>query len=278
MASIQLKNPKFWLLGIAIGCITIHLTLVWSTDNSSSLSVSFLFWAAVSSLLWDRRHSLNLESEMFSSLFAFALLLVLLIKASSISSLGMFLFFLPPLLGFCVALLASGFKRLNQYKKELLILIVFCVTNLIPKIPFNLSILTAKFAAFILWYMGLEVVRNGENIHLRTGSIEVYPGCSGIELIGHMLGIGCLFLLMFSLNHRKKILVTIVAILVAFIVNGFRVALMANLVASNQKEAFEYWHKGDGSLIFSLIAVICLCIFCWFMLPSGTSNRSNAKT
>ncbi|RUT00227.1 hypothetical protein DSM106972_076750 [Dulcicalothrix desertica PCC 7102] len=190
----------------------------------------------------------------------------------------MFLLVLPPLLGFCVALLASGFKRLAQYKKELLILIVFSITNVIPRIPFDISQFTAKFAAFILWYMGTEVIRNGENIHLKTGSVEVYGGCSGIELIGQMLGIACLFLLMFTLDIKKRILVPIVATLVAFIVNGFRVALMANLVASNQREAFKYWHEGDGSLIFSLIAVLCLGVFCWFMLGSGTSNRSNAKT
>ncbi|WP_127085751.1 hypothetical protein [Dulcicalothrix desertica] len=52
MISIQLKNHKFWLLVIAIGCITIHLTLVWVADNQSLLSVSFLFWAAVCSLSW----------------------------------------------------------------------------------------------------------------------------------------------------------------------------------------------------------------------------------
>lgn len=278
MISVQLKNPKFWLLGIAIGCMTIHLTLVWVGDNSSLFSVSCLFWAAVSSLVWDRHNDLYLESGMFSSLFAFSLLIVLLIKASSLTSLGIFLFVLPPLLGFCVALLASGFKRLRQYKKELLILIVFSITNLIPKIPFDISKLTAKFAAFILWYMGTEVIRNGEKIHLTTGSVEVYSGCSGIELVGQMLGIACIFLLMFPLNIKKRILVPIVATTLAFIVNGFRVALMANLVASNQKEAFKYWHEGDGSLIFSLIAVLCLGIFCWLILGSGTSNRSNAKT
>lgn len=278
MVIIQLQNPKYWLLGIAIGCITVHLTLVWVADNSSLFSVSCLFWAAVCSLLWDRRNDLYLESGMFSSLFAFSVLIVLLVKAASLTSFGVFLLVLPPLLGFCVALLASGFKRLAQYKKELLILIVFSITNLIPKIPFDLSQFTAKFAAFILWYMGTEVVRNGEKIHLTTGSVEVYSGCSGIELIGQMLGIACLFLLMFPLNIKKIILIPIVATIVAFTVNGFRVALMANLVASNQQEAFKYWHEGDGSLIFSLMAVLCFGIFCWFTLGSAKSNRSNVKT
>lgn len=278
MARIQLQNPKNWLLGIAIGCITVHLTLLWVANYSSLFSLSCLYWAAVSLLLWDRRNDLYLESGMFSSLFAFSVLIVLLVKAASLTSFGIFLFVLPPLLGFCLALLASGFKTLGQYKKELLILIVLGITSLIPKIPFDMSKLTAKFAAFILWYLGTEVIRTGENIHLKTGSILVYPGCSGIDLIAQLLGIGCLFLLMFSLNAKKRILVPVVGTIVAFIVNGFRVALMANLVASNQKEAFKYWHEGDGSLIFSLIAVLCLGVFCWFLLDSGTSNRSNAKT
>jgi len=42
----------------------------------------------------------------------------------------------------------------------------------------------------------------------------------------------------------------IVAVLVAFVVNGVRVALMAILVAYSSQEAFEYWHTGTGSEIF----------------------------
>jgi exosortase/archaeosortase family protein len=41
---------------------------------------------------------------------------------------------------------------------------------------------------------------------------------------------------------------------------------MAILVAQQQMAAFDYWHEGDGSLVFSLIAVLLFGLFCWFLL------------
>lgn len=76
------------------------------------------------------------------------------------------------------------------------------------------------------------------------------------------------FFLMFRMNWRwrQKLFIPVVAATVGFVVNGIRVALMAVLVAKGDKGAFAYWHEGDGSLIFSLIAVALFFLFCWFLL------------
>jgi exosortase/archaeosortase family protein len=63
-----------------------------------------------------------------------------------------------------------------------------------------------------------------------------------------------------------KILVPIVAVSLAFIVNGIRVAVMAVLSASSNEKAFDYWHLGEGSLIFSLLSVLSFGLFCLFLL------------
>jgi cyanoexosortase A len=276
IANIQFKSPQFWLLGIAIGCIAIHLTLAWKSDNSNLLAISCLFWLAISSLIWERRNQLYLQSGVFSSLFALTLLMLLFIKVLPMNSLGKFLYILPTLFSFCIALLASGFKGFKQYQKELFLITSFSILNLVPMLPIEISIFTAKFAAFILWYLGYQVTRIGINIHLPTGSIEVYSGCSGMELIFYMLSITVLFLLMFPINHQRKFLVPIIAIILAFIVNGIRVALMAIIIANHQMEAFKYWHHGNGSLIFSLIAVSLLGLFYWYLI--GRNNKSNLST
>ena len=54
--------------------------------------------------------------------------------------------------------------------------------------------------------------------------------------------------------------IAVVSFALFFLVNGVRVALMAVLVALSDGEAFEYWHLGDGSLIFSAIAVFSLAL------------------
>jgi cyanoexosortase A len=71
---------------------------------------------------------------------------------------------------------------------------------------------------------------------------------------------------MFPMDWGQKILVPVLAIFLAFVVNGVRVALMAALAASSKPEAFEYWHKGNGSLMFSLIAVLLFGLFCLFLI------------
>ncbi|MBW4498346.1 MAG: cyanoexosortase A [Scytonema hyalinum WJT4-NPBG1] len=272
----QLKYPQFWLLGIAAGYIAIHLTLAWKADNSSLVGMSFLFWAALSSLIWEKRHSLNLESGIFSSFFGLSLIALLLLKSLSLTSLGGFLHISPAIFAFGLALLASGFKGLKQYKGELLVLFFLAVPKILPSSLTDISPLTAKFAGFALWYTGFPVTRNGILISLPTGSVEVYSGCSGIELVFQMLGLALLFLLMFPQKGKKKILLALIAAILGFVVNGVRVALMAILVAQGQQKAFVYWHEGDGSLIFSLVAVLLFGLLCWFLLEKAEIRNKDA--
>lgn len=94
----------------------------------------------------------------------------------------------------------------------------------------------------------------------------------------HMLGLALLFLVMFSTDRREKIFVPVVAVFIAFVVNGFRVALMAVLAASSNPQALYYWHKGDGSLIFSMISVLILGLYCLFLLrQSNTENDDSVE-
>ncbi|NJM69890.1 MAG: cyanoexosortase A [Scytonema sp. RU_4_4] len=271
----QLKYPQIWLLAIGAGLIAIHLVLLWKANNPSLLGMTFLFWAAISSFVWEKRYSLNLESGIFSSFFGLTLIALLLIKSLSLTSFGVFLYLSPVIFAIGLAMLASGFKGLKQYKGELLILFFLGVPKLLPS-SLDISLVTAKFTALILWYTGFEVARKGTLIYLPTGSVEVYSGCSGIELIFQLLGFALLFLLMFRQNWKHKILIPSIAVTLAFIVNGLRVALMAILVAQGHMEVFDYWHEGDGSLVFSLIAVLLFGLFCWFSLGRSELRNKDA--
>ena len=278
-AITQLKYPQFWLLGIGACLMAIHLALVCKSNDPSFLGISFLFWGSVSCLIWEKRYTLNLESGIFSSFLGLSIIALLLVKSASQTSFGGFLYISSTVFAFGFALLASGFQGLKQYKGELLVLSFLSASKLLAPLLMNISSLTAKFAAFILWYTGSEVTLIEDKIILPTGSVEVYRGCSGIELVFQLLGLGLIFLLMFSQKWKHKILVPIVAATIAFIVNALRVALMAILAAKNQQKAFDYWHTGDGSLIFSLIAVLSFGLFCWFLLEKSESkNQAERKS
>jgi hypothetical protein len=46
-------------------------------------------------------------------------------------------------------------------------------------------------------------------------------------------------------------------------------------VALSQQEAFEYWHQGDGSLIFSMIGVLLFGLLCHFLLLQSASEKQD---
>ena len=270
---VNFNNIQFWLLVIATGLITIHLTLTSRANDASLLGTSTLFWVAVSSIVWQKRDTLSLESRASSSVWGLLIIAFVLLRSISVSGYDPFLRLFPLISIFGVALLASGFKGLKQYWQEFLI---FCF--LVPSpgtltLLIDISTLTAKFATAILWYMGFEVYRKGVFVSFPTGGIEVYPGCSGIENMLHLLGLAVIFLMMFPTKRLEKILLPIVAILIAFVVNGVRVAILAIFAASANPQGLEYWHKGDGSLIFSMIAVGIMGLFCFFLLKQGEDEH-----
>jgi len=270
----HLQEPKYWLLGIAAGSIALHLTLISRTENTDLFGTMFLFWGVVAFLIWERHESLTLESGVFSSLFGATLIALILLKSSSISGYDFFLRVSPLLSGVSLALLASGTKGLKQYWQEFLILAYTAIPPGAIEVFVDVSKLTAKFSAFLLHYLGFEVVRQGVLLSLPEGAVKVYHGCSGVNAILQLLGLAVVFLLMFPTTPAQKIIVPIVAVMIAFVVNAARVGLMAVLVSLSQPEAFKYWHEGNGSAIFSMISVLIFGVFCWFaILQNEPQNK-----
>ncbi|MEG4073375.1 cyanoexosortase A [Microcoleus sp. Pol14C2] len=262
----HVQEPKYWLLGIASGLIAIHLTLTSRTNDTDLFGTMLLFWGVVAFLIWERHESLTLESGVFASFFGSSLIALILLKSSSISGYDFFIRATPFLSGISLALLASGTKGVKQYRQELLILGYTAIPPGLIGVFVDVALLTAKFSAFLLHYLGFEVVRRGVFLILENGSVEVYHGCSGVNAMLQLLGLALVFLLMFPTTTGQKIVLPFVAIITAFLVNAARVALMAVLVSLSQPEAFKYWHEGNGSVIFSMIAVFIFGLFCWFAI------------
>ncbi|MGF1478920.1 MAG: cyanoexosortase A [Cyanophyceae cyanobacterium] len=261
----KLRTPQYWLLAIATALATLQLTAVLQADDAELLSMSALFWLTISSLLWDKRKQLNLNSGRVASLLGAGLIAFVLLR--TLSPDGYNVRILPFISGCGLALLASGIKQVYQYWKELVVLSLFGVVSVLSLIlrAIDLPTITAQFSTFVLWAAGFRVYRQGVLIVLPTGRVEVWGACSGIENIIQMFSVAVLFLLLISLPRWQQFLCLIVAVLLGFIVNAGRVALLAVLVASAHTEAFEYWHGGSGSLFFSMMAVLLFGIFCWLV-------------
>ena len=176
-----------------------------------------------------------------------------------------------------LGLIASGFRGLKQYWRELAILFFLGVPSILAHLVTDISPLTGKLAAFLLWYTGFDVSIEGSHISLPTGSVGVGNGCSGIETMAYLLGVAVLFLVMFPLKRGLRVLVVTVALTIAFIFNSVRVALLA-VVAGVNTEAFDYWHAGEGSLLFGIVEILIFGLFYMFLMKQDESETNTVTS
>lgn len=281
----RLQTTAFWLFSAGAAMVALHLTLLSRNGNpelaQELFSTCTLLWVAVGVLLWERRHAIVFQSSAIGSAIGGGLLLGLLGLSSALPEAGSFLRGFPFVTVLGLGLLASGTRGLYQYWKELLI---FGLLTLDPLLKLGLELinlpkLTAQAATFMLWYTGFDVRREGLSLLLPTGRVDVYGACSGIHSMLQMLSISVLFVLMFALRSSvQRFLTVALAVLIGFLVNAARVALMAVLVAFSQKTAFDYWHTGNGSLIFAAIAVGLFGGFCWLAFLRTAPPVTDAGT
>jgi|GEM_PF-564448 len=279
MKAIQLSRMKefrisrFWLLVMAAALAVINLTLAWKGGKQGFLAFSFLFWAAAGSMFWDKRQQLRLGSGWVSCSLGAALIAGTLFWGAVQP--GDIVFACSPFVSVLgLALMASGRRRLGQYRQELIILFFLGLPKLmLPLLP-DISPLTARFASFSLWYTGFPVSLH-EDIHivLPAGGVEVVPRCSGLNLMSYMLGISAIFLVMFPTRRFQKIVAPVVAVSLGFLVNGVRIAMLAAF-SGYSPDLFDYFHNRGGSLFFVTIAVMLFGLYCWFSIGQMVSSSN----
>lgn len=270
----SLQKIEYWLVALSGGLVLLHLTLIDKSQNENLFSTATLTWLTIGSLIWDRRKKLILESDTASTFVGMALVVLIIIRNLTTTDSSLRLF--PLIAGLGVILIASGFKSLKSYGKEIILLSLLLFLRLVTIVlnAFDLPLLTAKVSAFMLWFVGFDVVRQGVFISLPTGRVEVYGACSGVESIVLMLCIAILFFFLISISHWQKVICIAIAVALGFMVNAFRVALLAFFVDVQQPEAFEYWHSDDGSLSFAIISVFMFGLFCWFVYVRNLNPSS----
>ena len=257
---ISIGSP-FLLLVLGAAIIAIHLTLSFKTGGSDRQITNVLFWLTAAYLIWERQDKLEFQSGLVASLLGALLLSLLLLKSSGYSE-ESFLIGYPFIAGIALALIAAGFRGLRTYWRELVLLFFSGIPEVLLTKLTDPAPLTAHFASSILWYSGFAVTQRGIYLDLPGGSVEVYSGCSGAVAMTQLLGMSVLFLMLLPLPWKwfQKLILPVAAVAIGFIVNALRVSLMTILVSQKQMEAFEYWHDGSGSLIFSVIGIFLLVI------------------
>lgn len=281
---LQKSQYLFLVIIVALAClhlyqvstVSFHLDKELGRNTGSEfLSISTLFWGAALSLIWQKRQTLKLESGVFSSFLGIALIALAVFESIFLPPKNDYFLHISPFISAIgVALVASGFRGLKQYWRELLLFFVLIipVEELLPHMA-NLDVLTARFANFLLVHFGFDASSHGAVVALPTGAVEVDPGCSGLRAITRLLQLSALILVMLPTKPSAKIIVPIVAILIAFTINSIRVAILALLIANSHRKAFDFWHDGTGSHGISLVSVLALWLLCQLLVKQDEPEQ-----
>lgn len=229
----------------------------------------------VGNSIWQKRNSLNFNSDIFSTCFGFTVIIFTLVRSQMPLSYNPHLSIMTISIG--LVLISSQLKKIRQYQEELLIIVFLGLYPIFHKFLFtiNLPLITTKISTFLLWIFGFNPQQHGTIITLSTGRIEVYGSCSGIELLILTIFVAFLFILNFPLNLSQKITCFLCACIIALLINCVRVAILAILVANNNFNSFHYWHGDEGSWLFSVIAIGLFAIFNWYWYLQPLVNNLN---
>lgn len=272
------RHAQFLLLGIGAALTVLQLQLIWNSGHAKGIEPYFLCYAAVWFLMWRKRADLKFGSGVVASAIGALCIALVLFRGATMIGYDSFLRFSPLLSGIGLALLASGASRLKSYRRELLILAFLMIPTTSVLAAVDLTGWTAGFAGNLLWYGGYSVTQEGTRLIMPSGAaVDVYPGCSGAQSILQLLTLAFLFVNLFPLGWIATLLLPIMAASIGFIVNGIRVALMAVLFDQANQAAFDYWHLGDGSLIFSMVAVLIFGGVCYFILERADATSEDGS-
>ena len=113
---------------------------------------------------------------------------------------------------------------------------------------------TAHISSILLYVTGERLIEvNGNFFSNKNFFIEVQYGCSSIPDMILAINSVLIFYLCCKLNSKiKLVFVLLFALLIAFLLNAFRIAVLAKLISKENPKLFEFWHIGLGSFLFSL--------------------------
>jgi cyanoexosortase A len=268
------STPRnLWLL--TAGVVAFHnLWVIHATQEATALLVfSLLCWWGALTCMEDRLESLRPHPSRSGMVLGTLVLAWCLIRSSLILDRDAVIYALAPLEVISLALLCVPIRQIRAFWHQIVILSLVPLSligqNIYPERL--LSVATATMASILLSVVGFDVTTNERVVTIsRVASVSVLKACSGYEQIAQVISIAIIFLLAFPLQDlRNKTSVLALAPVIAIVSNTFRVALLTLIIyaqaltGSENQWWFDFFHDGEGSLVFSGIAV---CIFSWFYL------------
>ncbi len=146
------------------------------------------------------------------------------------------------------------------------------ITNQMHR-PFQL--LSAKLGALLLDSLGIPVFRDGISIMLPRVSMEVVGGCSGVQFLLSVIGLGIPLVYLTQKTWKRGIIVIAFSVAISIPTNGARVALagiMGHYYGSGSLHGPFHIFQG---LFVSYVGLIALFVVNWLVskIPSQVETK-----
>jgi exosortase len=116
---------------------------------------------------------------------------------------------------------------------------------------------------------GYPITADGHVLRMPNESLNVVSGCSGLQAIARLWVLAALVVALFETSARQKIALFASAILIGFLVNAARIAVLAVAVLRGENTMFDYWHVGLGATLFTLASTTVACLAWWQIFRRG---------
>jgi exosortase A len=222
-----------WQLSIAITAITLVtlVALFWNTAASAinlwwerpTYSYAFLILPISAYLIWVKRDEVGAEAPTGSlwgvgAVASFGLLWL----TSNIAELneGRHIAFIGMMLGILLACLGWRVFKILSFPFLYLWLLVPTGTVLLPL----LQQITTSISSDILRWLAIPVYTEDFFIEVPSGHYHIAPGCAGLNFILAAAALAPLYAYLFYRSFWKRLIVVLLALVLAVVMNGVRVA------------------------------------------------------
>lgn len=280
-------TKKTWAAIAIVSLGIFYFSLLWKSTGGDvdRLVTDFVFYAAICGLLWRRKDSMQLRSDPISSLFGLALLSLLVVKASTLFAFeARFIPLLPFFFALAITLVSCGVKGIISFRTELFFAwFLFFPTEVLGRLVDSLlkiTVVNAKFATYLLYYVGFDVANKGNEVILSLPNMGQYRAivnypCAGVPMIALMLQVSLLMISYVALPKNLKLIVPMTSVAIGFFLGVIRVGILTVLIP--EPASFDYWHGSAGNQIFSTMGIAIFAGFAYWILEVVNSPKTPSE-
>jgi exosortase len=278
------KKPAAWRAAVLFGLtgwlyapIIGRLVAQWWSDPN--FSHGFFVPAFAAYIVWQDRPRLRAITPTPSNWGLPIILLSLLILILGVFGAELFLSRISLLFlagGIIVFLRGWVALRAVLFPLIFLVLMIPIPAIVFSQITFPLQILASKLSAWLLPFLGVPVLREGNVINLPAMPLEVAEACSGIRSLLSLTTLAIMYGYLLEKRIGVRVLLGLASIPIAVAANGLRIVGTGLLVQYWDPDKAEgFFHAFSGWLVF-VVSLLMLFVLHRFIVAMGPKNEASA--